>query len=172
MKLKRYALRCAKCTKYLGYADTITNPIVYCDEKCKKRGNVKIPPRSNFELVDVSLSCGSKGAFAELLAAAILLGRGYDVFRSVSPNAKCDLVIVRGKLILRIEVRSGFCNGSSLSYPKKEQDKADFYAVYHLRDGKPHIAFIRNKKPRNGKVNFAKFLTPADLVKSGSSQFL
>ncbi len=167
MNLKRFALRCGKCRKYLGYAEAIKKPVVYCDEKCgnsRKKGSLK---RSDFELIGAPLSCGTKGAFAELLAAAILLSRGYDVYRSVSPNANCDLVIVRANLVLRVEVRNGQYKGKALHYGRKDQDRADFYAVYYLRDDKPSIAFIRNKNSSRGKVSKTKFLTPEDLTKKG-----
>ena len=171
MKLKRFALRCGKCRKYVGYADVTKKPIVYCNERCKNATSVASARVSDFELVDANLSCGTKGAFAELLTAAILLSRGYDVYRSVSPNANCDLVIVRGKLVLRIEVRSGKYNGRSLKYAKKDQDNADFYAVYHIRDDKPQIAFIRVRKSPKGKVNFAKPAVAMELAKGGTKKF-
>jgi hypothetical protein len=44
-----------------------------------------------------------KGAANELLAAADLLRRGFDVFRNVAPSG-CDLVIVRGHFVWRVEV--------------------------------------------------------------------
>lgn len=39
------------------------------------------------------LSTGSKGAWAELVAAEILLEMGMNVYRNLSPNGKHDLVI-------------------------------------------------------------------------------
>lgn len=40
-----------------------------------------------------SLSTGAKGAWAELVAAEVLLGMGLNVYRNVSPNGRHDLVI-------------------------------------------------------------------------------
>jgi len=47
------------------------------------------------------------GAIKELLAAADLLEQGFEVFRSMSPNASCDLIIHRNGRLWKIEVRTG-----------------------------------------------------------------
>lgn len=51
----------------------------------------------------------SIGAYGEMIVCADLLSRGFDVFRSVSPSAKCDIVAIgrfTGKTF-RIESRMG-----------------------------------------------------------------
>lgn len=51
------------------------------------------------------------GAIKELIVAAELLRDGWSVYRSLSVSAACDLVAIKGKRILRIEVRSATRNG-------------------------------------------------------------
>ncbi len=47
------------------------------------------------------------GAIKELLVSADLLEQGFEVFRSVSPNASCDLIIHRNGEMWKVEVRTG-----------------------------------------------------------------
>jgi hypothetical protein len=46
-----------------------------------------------------------KGAWAELVACAWLLGRGYDVFRNVSQHGLADVVATNAHEVLRIDVK-------------------------------------------------------------------
>lgn len=46
------------------------------------------------------------GAASELLVAADLLLRGWDVFRAVSGACPCDLIIMRGSVLRRVEVKT------------------------------------------------------------------
>lgn len=50
---------------------------------------------------------GSVGGVAELLVCADLLRKGYDVFRSVTNSAACDVVVMRDGLLCRVEVKAG-----------------------------------------------------------------
>lgn len=61
----------------------------------------------------------NKGAGLEMLVCADLLRRGFDVYRSVSPNAECDIIARSGKKIVTVEVKS--C-------PTYGIDKADLVA--------------------------------------------
>lgn len=171
MKLKKRLLRCNQCNKYIGCAETIGQPLVYCADKCRKRVKLEAEQTESFELIDVSLCAGTKGAYAELLACAVLLGRGYDVYRSVSPNARCDLVIIKKGRMLKIEVRTGRSGDDSISFTRKDRDNADFYAVYHLKAGQPQIAFIKRRKMVLGKVNFLKPAAAKKLIKRRTKFF-
>lgn len=48
----------------------------------------------------------NKGAAVELMVCADLLSKGFDVYRSVSPNSACDVIAVASERVLRIEVKS------------------------------------------------------------------
>jgi Holliday junction resolvase len=53
------------------------------------------------------MSSTKRGAISEIYAAAYLMEIGFEVFRAISPSANPDLVAIRGKQILQIEVKSG-----------------------------------------------------------------
>lgn len=61
----------------------------------------------NSELQQIKHSTGVRGAISELLVAADLLERGYEVFRAVSQSCSCDLVATKPNVFLSIEVRTG-----------------------------------------------------------------
>jgi hypothetical protein len=78
------------------------------------------------------LSSSKRGAFSELIAAADLLARGFEVFRSVSDHASCDLIALANGRSVRVEVRTGRMLPSGyVSYPMKPQDvdRSDIFAV-------------------------------------------
>lgn len=49
---------------------------------------------------------GTIGAISEMMVAIKLMNYGYDVFRSISPHASCDLIACKGQRILRVEVKT------------------------------------------------------------------
>lgn len=74
----------------------------------------------------------NKGAYKELLVAAVLTKAGWDVYRAVSPAALCDLLAVKGLRTLRIEVKSPVKKGlpKSGTLPKAwQRHQADTYAA-------------------------------------------
>lgn len=80
-----------------------------------------------------SLASGTRGAISELIVVCDLLGRGFHVFRSVSPACPCDLVAyVSEGNPLRIEVTTGTRNHitGAVAFPKDvKSDKFDHVAV-------------------------------------------
>lgn len=80
----------------------------------------------------MQLNSGKVGAVGELIAAADLLNRGFDVYRAVSQSSGCDLIAVRGTQCLRIEVRVGqILRNGKVEYRKRDSEahKLDHYAV-------------------------------------------
>lgn len=98
----------------------------YCSQTCQTAATRK-PQESSWHN---QLCAGTVGAVGELVTAADLLQRGYEVFRSVSPAATCDLLISRNGHILRIEVRTGrrMARGD-IAWPKANPLRADHTAV-------------------------------------------
>lgn len=66
-----------------------------------------------------------------MLAAVDLLSRGYEVFRSVSQACSCDLIAMKNRRLLRVEVRMAARNPSTgtLYWPPMDSKKADIGAV-------------------------------------------
>jgi len=70
------------------------------------------------------------GSTSELIAAVHLLNAGYDVFRSVSHCASCDLIAIRGNTILRIEVKTrGSVKGKAQKPSISDRSKFDHLAI-------------------------------------------
>lgn len=74
------------------------------------KGSIELVPDSNHHTVGITLSRENSapstiGAIAELIAAADLMNRGFDVFRTLSPCSPCDLIVTRGEETIRIEVK-------------------------------------------------------------------
>lgn len=83
------------------------------------------------------LSAQTTGAVAELVVAADLMRRGYEVFRALSPSCSCDLAVLRDGLLVRVEVRTGNrLTSGDVCVPLRERDKGrhDVMAVYVAKD--------------------------------------
>lgn len=100
-------------------------------------GNVvdaRVPADSSLREV---VKIGSIGAMAELLVAADLLQQGFDVFRSVSANACCDLIAqTQDGRLCRIEVKSAVVNKrgyTDFSHQRHDPSKYDILALVFLR---------------------------------------
>lgn len=161
--MRKQELHCSSCQEYIGIGYMKGQPEAFCSTTCKKKVDTKLrrevrkqtkreiqrpkrlAPPENFDSFGLNLSPMNKGAVGELMAAAVLLSRGYEVFRSVSPNARCDLVIIKGRKTFKVEVRTGKLSNGSFHFPRKDSDNADFYAVYHRKDNQPMVALIKNK---------------------------
>jgi hypothetical protein len=75
------------------------------------------------------LPTGTVGALHELTVAVDLLRRGYAVFRALSPTCGCDLAVLKGRDLLRVEVKSAYRGRSGnliLGITKKDRPSARF----------------------------------------------
>jgi hypothetical protein len=93
----------------------------YCSNKCTKQA---------YWGVTLNLCSGRIGAMNELIAAADLISKGYEVFRSVSPASSCDLIILKEGRTQLVKVRTGQRHSRTgkirLMHPKH---RADILAV-------------------------------------------
>ncbi|HEY4710097.1 MAG TPA: hypothetical protein VIH46_08005 [Candidatus Acidoferrales bacterium] len=105
----------------------------------------------------MSPSFGDLGAAYELAVAADLIKRGFDVFRNLSPNGPADLLVIKSKKILRVQVKGTYAgryvfaqsgcdifaahSGGSLTYYVKEGNGIELLLrgamVYLVREKKP-----------------------------------
>jgi len=73
---------------------------------------------------------GTTGAISELRVSADLLYKGYSVFRALSPNCPCDLAILKGDKLLKIEVKTTcYSPSGAVVYPKPKNDCYDILAL-------------------------------------------
>ena len=121
---------CRVCGVALSASRLHRNPNAFtCSLDCSKR-----LPSLLYQLRNphsVRLPTATIGAISELVVAADLLQRGYQVFRALSPSSSCDLAILLGMNLLRVEVTTGSVSASgNLIYPKHEVDNFDIMAIY------------------------------------------
>jgi len=85
-------------------------------------------------LVLDGVTSGTTGTISELAVGIDLLSKGYDVFKSLSPNASFDIAIFRDKKFLRVEIKTGYYTilGRKI-FPKGSPKKYDVLAVYFRR---------------------------------------
>ena len=100
----------------------------YCSARCYKLSRSKHYREGN---PAPELTAGTMGAISECLVIVDLLSKKFDVFRAISPSAKCDLVAFKNGNILRVEVTTGHYTSESknVTYPKHNPDNYDIVAV-------------------------------------------
>jgi len=54
----------------------------------------------------MGISKGTKGSIAELRIAANLMSLNWQVYRNLSPNGATDMIAVKGRTVLKIQVKS------------------------------------------------------------------
>lgn len=121
---------CAKC-KSDFFPKTKSN--IYCSRLC---ADTHYKERSREVNTFVSLSKGSIGALAELMACADLIRSGYEVFRAMSPDSNCDVIGIKDGEVYKFEVRTGNyflsqSGGKTLHYPKHRTDGKAVIVVTH-----------------------------------------
>ncbi|MCK4625028.1 MAG: hypothetical protein KAV00_06945 [Phycisphaerae bacterium] len=119
-------VNCVYCGKTLT-EKKIRRHAKYCDTECYRKCQGvkwrKLNPRTGIPTATV-------GAMHELVVAADLLKRGLSVFRALSSMCSCDLVILRGKQLLRVEVTTGYIGFRGKNgHPSKDKSKFDLLAV-------------------------------------------
>ena len=84
------------------------------------------------------LPTGTSGTINEMAVSVDLLWKGYSIFRSLSPNAPCDLVAIKDCRMFRIEVTQATRNkNGGLSFPHHNEDNYDVMALV-TKDGHIH----------------------------------
>jgi len=117
-----YKLNCQNCqTPFSSHIKTAK----YCSRECR---SAYWKDRSYIHH-NSSLSTGTVGAISELRVSADLLLKGYEVFRSVSQSASCDLAVLKNKQLLRVEVRSGYEKPNGGFYTNRANFRADILAT-------------------------------------------
>jgi hypothetical protein len=91
----------------------------YCTKACR----MKIWGENNRPASTNGVSSSTTGAIHELMVCVDLMRRGYMVFRSMSPNCKCDLIAMDTVETYRLEVTTGYRGmDGKLIYIKKPAD--------------------------------------------------
>jgi len=114
----RFIFKCIVC----GIETNGARGQKFCSDKCRAEYMGK---RSSWK----GLATGTVGAIQELRVSVDLLSKGYEVFRALSPSCSCDLLALKDKKLVKIEVRTAYENKiGKLTYPK-ERIKAEHLAL-------------------------------------------
>lgn len=121
--------KCDVCGKWFT---PITHSHARCGSACRAELAKRRLQANPFESVT---SSSAMGAASELLVCADLLRRGWEVYRSVSPTASCDLFIFSNGVQKRVEVKTASLlikpapDGRMFSLPGLDFSKFDVLAV-------------------------------------------
>ena len=95
------------------------------------------------------MSPGTVGAINELKVGEDLLVKGYDVFRALSPTCSCDLVALKNKRLLRVEVKTArYSAGGLIMTGSYKKEKSDILASVLWKDN----IIIYNPKLPEGEL--------------------
>jgi Holliday junction resolvase-like predicted endonuclease len=129
--------------RYYGYdtqeeAEEVVKRQKFEEYRQKEQLIVGDPEIVRAPLPAVAKGCkmGSVGACAEMVVCVDLLRRGYDIFRSVSPNSECDLIITYRGRICRVEVKSARIRRGRTEFSQQRLNKTkfDMLALVFLRE--------------------------------------
>lgn len=114
-----YSIHCDFCNEVFV---ALRDDKRFCSKECRIEYNNQRPENP--------LTPSNYGTILELQVSIDLMNKGYEVFKSVGTNSKCDLIARRGNCYYAIEVRSGRNTyGNKIEYNKKATDDCDVYAV-------------------------------------------
>jgi hypothetical protein len=105
-----------------------------------KRYRQQVPsvPRVITGGVPCDVNNGVVGTISELLVAADLLARGWEVYLSITRSRGHDAIAIKNERIVTIEVRSACRNRyGSLSFNRTSRDRSQVYAL--VVSGEPVI---------------------------------
>lgn len=121
------ANRCVQCGCQIERRYQRGQPKRYCSVACKQAAFVG----TSDQRWPGDHATGTIGAIGELMVSADLLRRGYNVFRSLSPNASCDLAIISGGAATRVEVTKAYRTRSGgLQFNPHERERYDVLALW------------------------------------------
>lgn len=108
----------------------------------------------------------------ELAVCVDLMRRGFEVFRCVSPNSRCDLVAINGGNFIKVEVTSGTLSKKGMvSFPPRKLHSFDLLAIVVV--GSMKIIYSTDQKIQNqSPENTPDAMLLLDTAKHPSESFL
>lgn len=98
----------------------------FCGNLCRDREYKK----RYYHYKSSHMPTGTVGAISELKVVVDLLSKGYEVFRSLSPNCSCDLAILQNHKLFRVEVKTSYITDSgSFPHSKGKSKNYDILAI-------------------------------------------
>lgn len=99
-----------------------------CSRECGKKYATLATGRKTY---GNELPSATIGAISEIEVAMFLMRKEYSVFRALSQACFCDLIAVKGEIILKVEARTGYIGeNGKVTYPKTQRGVIDCYGIY------------------------------------------
>jgi hypothetical protein len=124
----------------------------FCTRQCSikdmnEKYNAQNPPI--LTLSGKCLDSQQVGTIGELVVIIDLMKKGYHVYRNIVHSSYCDLAVVNGKTLLRVEVKTGFYSPTGLlCYPScDKKDRYDHLAVWTKSGGLVYIPELPDLVP-------------------------
>lgn len=131
MKNKKYKSICTQCNKKIECSQPNQK---FCTKSCRNNYH----GRNRLVSINSEVSSGTVGCITELEISIYFMKKGYAVFRSLSPACFCDLIVIKNKEVMYLEVRTGYLSASgAVNFPKRistKGGKPTHYAVYTAFD--------------------------------------
>jgi hypothetical protein len=105
---------CVQCGKKV---ETHCSWQKFCSDKCGRLYKEKQNNDVRYKFVNDDVNTGTIGAMHELLVCYNLMGRGYQVFRSMSPASPFDLICIKDSRSLRVEVKTLQIHNNAIYIP-------------------------------------------------------
>ena len=100
---EKHSYTCVTCKKE---GKTTAKNKKYCSKECSRKW---LGRDAYIEGISSSpLSSATLGASQELRVCVDLLLKGYEIFRAVSPACSCDIIVLKEKKLIKIEVRNEY----------------------------------------------------------------
>lgn len=100
----------------------------FCSVACRKKASINERGLRSFD--GVKLTTGTSGAIRELIVCTDLMLRGFPTFRAISASCPCDLIVLAGEKILRVEVTCGYMRrDGSIGWPAHDTSTYDVIAI-------------------------------------------
>jgi len=100
---------CRLCGEpFKGWWNQKTCPV--CLREMRIKREMRFKPEPSAQRLKPKIATGTTGAIGELKVAVDLMSKGFGVFRALSPNASCDLLVIKDGKQFDIEVRTAYKN--------------------------------------------------------------
>ena|SRR5690242_10242715 len=120
--MAKYKFTCSNCKQEKESSWKHTH---LCSPECRKQFYLsQLEVHSHYP----KLPTGTVGAISELRVSSDLLAKGFEVFRSLTPNSSCDLAILKNGTLRRVEVRTGYEAKNGRVYTVRD-NRADVLAI-------------------------------------------
>ncbi len=121
-----YEKQCKHCGKTFK---TTNSTKLYCDTWCLRKETRNKYEKAFMFKGQRDIHRTTLGAINEYRVCVDLLMKGYEIFKSITPNCSCDLIMLKDNKIKRIEVTSGYRVNGKIYANKHNKSKYDIMVI-------------------------------------------